>query len=232
MDAIKIGIIGVSGRMGSLLSALISKSEQGGGSCSKTSSQELDDIVRNSDVLLDFSSPPSTIRAIVAAVKFRKPVVSGTTGLSDGDFARLKEFSTVIPILHASNFCLGIHLMADLIEKCSTSLPDFDFSIIDRHHRGKQDAPSGTSLFLANYASQKAQIVSLREGNVFGEHSCDFAGENEMLSITHRAFNREVFAVGALRCAHWIIGKIPRLYSMRDYIRSINEREMATAATD
>jgi 4-hydroxy-tetrahydrodipicolinate reductase len=108
--------------------------------------------------------------------------------------------------------------MATLIKKCADVLADFDFCIIDKHHNRKKDSPSGTALFLAKQVPRQAQIVSLREGNIFGKHSCDFAGENELLTITHEAFNREVFASGALKCARWIVGKNPGLYTMEDYL--------------
>ena len=214
----KIGIIGISGRMGSILSKMISDDERSGGSSSRTSNDELIKIIGNSDVLIDFSVPSYAMKAITIATNHKIPVVSGTTGFSDKDFEQIKAFSHIIPILHASNFSLGIHLMAILIKKCADVLKDFDFSIIDKHHNRKKDSPSGTALFLAKQISQKAQIVSLREGNIFGKHICDFASENEILSITHEAFNREVFASGALKCAHWIVGKNPGFYTMKDYL--------------
>jgi 4-hydroxy-tetrahydrodipicolinate reductase len=214
----KIGIIGITGRMGNTTSELLSDDERSGGSSSKTSRDELMKIIENSDVLVDFSTPCATLEAIELAAQLGTPVVSGTTWLSEKNLEQIREFSKTIPILHASNFSLGIHLMAAMIKKCAAALPDFDFAIIDKHHNRKKDAPSGTALFLAEQVSKKAQIVSLREGNVFGEHICDFAGENEMISISHQVFSRKVFAIGALRCARWIVGRSPKLYSMQDYI--------------
>ncbi|MDR0555986.1 MAG: 4-hydroxy-tetrahydrodipicolinate reductase [Holosporaceae bacterium] len=215
----KIGIIGVSGRMGKALAALILSTEQVGGANSKTSADQLMKIAQSSDVLIDFSSPQSAVKAMEIASVCRIPMVSGTTGFSENDYGKMKKFSETIPILHSNNFSLGIQVMAALIRKCSDIFPHFDVAIIDRHHNRKKDAPSGTALFLAEQARKSAQIVSLREGNIFGEHTCDFTGENEMLSISHRVFNREVFADGALKCARWILGKDPGLYSIQDCIR-------------
>ncbi|MDR2724171.1 MAG: 4-hydroxy-tetrahydrodipicolinate reductase [Holosporaceae bacterium] len=215
----KIGIIGITGRMGSVLSKIIPNAEKNGGSSSKTSREELVEIISNSDVLIDFSVPSSLLEAVTVAAKYKVPVISGTTGLSENDFKQIREFSYIIPILHANNFSLGIHLMAVLIKKCADVLTDFDFSIIDKHHNRKKDSPSGTALFLAKQTTQKAQIVSLREGNIFGQHICDFAGENEILSISHEAFNLEVFASGALKCAYWIVKKNPNLYTIADYLK-------------
>jgi 4-hydroxy-tetrahydrodipicolinate reductase len=221
VKVMKIGIIGITGRMGKVLSPMIPDDENGGGSCSKTSHQELVEIVGASDVLIDFSAPASLMKAAALSAERGIPIVSGTTGLSEDDFKQIEKLSRTIPILHSSNFSLGVQLMAMLVKKCSQLLPDFDFSIIEKHHRHKKDAPSGTAIFLSKQASQKAQIVSLREGNIFGEHSCDFVGEDEMLSLSHCAFNRDVFAHGALKCAKWIMGKKPKLYSMQDYLEDV-----------
>jgi 4-hydroxy-tetrahydrodipicolinate reductase len=214
----KIGIIGITGRMGKILSKIIPDEECSGGTSSQTSPGELVKIIHNSDVLIDFSTPTSLMNVIALATEYKTPIVSGTTGLSEDNLGQIEELSQTIPILHASNFSPGIQLMAILVKKCSHLLPDFDFSIIDRHHKHKKDAPSGTALFLAQQALGKAQIVSLREGNIFGEHICDFVGDDEMLSISHSVFNRKVFARGALKCAQWIIGKRPKLYTMADYM--------------
>ncbi|MDR1334512.1 MAG: 4-hydroxy-tetrahydrodipicolinate reductase [Holosporaceae bacterium] len=217
----KIGIVGISGRMGKILEALIPEEERGGGISSATSPDELVEIVKFSDVLVDFSTPAAALEAIDVAAQHKIPIVSGTTGFSNEEFQKFIKNADKIPLLHANNFSLGIQLMALLIRKCSETFPDFDFSIMDKHHNRKKDAPSGTALFLAQQASSKAQIASLREGNIFGEHTCDFVGEHEMLSISHRAFDREIFAAGALKCARWIYQKPPRLYSMQDYLDDV-----------
>ncbi|MDR2781452.1 MAG: 4-hydroxy-tetrahydrodipicolinate reductase [Holosporaceae bacterium] len=217
----KIGIVGINGRIGKILSTLIAKEELSGGISSATSPRELENVISESDVLIDFSAPAALHRIIDVAAQYKTPIVSGTTDFSDKDFERIREISRIIPILHSSNFSLGVQLMAILVRKCAQILPDFDFGIIERHHNRKKDAPSGTALFLAQQISKEAQIVSLREGNIFGEHICDFVGEHEMISICHRAFDREVFASGAIKCARWLVGKHPKLYSMQDYLNSV-----------
>jgi 4-hydroxy-tetrahydrodipicolinate reductase len=209
--------------MGRVLSAMIPEAELSGGSSARTSDEELRQIISRSDVLIDFSTPISSLKALGVAAEYGVPAVVGTTGFSEAEFERIKVFSESTAILYSSNFSPGIQLMALLVEKCSRVLTEaeFDFSVIDRHHRNKKDAPSGTALFLAESAARKAEIVSLREGSIPGEHTCSFTGKDEMLSITHRAFNREVFAVGALKCASRIRGKDPKLYSMRDFLGDI-----------
>ncbi|MDR3180116.1 MAG: 4-hydroxy-tetrahydrodipicolinate reductase [Holosporaceae bacterium] len=217
----KIGIIGITGRIGTLLEELLRDSldfSLYGGIASKSSGTDLQDIVQNSDILVDFSRPAATLQAAELASRYGTPLVTGTTGIAPQDFEKIRSYSRSIPILHSSNFSEGIQLMAILLKKCSVVLSDFDFSIIDYHHRKKKDAPSGTALFLAEQVKQKAQIVSLRSGNVPGDHICDFCSDDEMLSISHRVFNRQVFAHGALKCASWLINKNPGMYNMADYL--------------
>ena len=216
----KIGILGITGRIGTILSKMISANELSGGISSKTSEEEIANIIKKSDVLIDFSAPQAMLKVLPIAKQFGVPIVTGTTGFSEQEFAEIEKYAKHIPILHANNFSVCVQLMAMLLKKCSEVLTDFDFSIIDKHHKRKKDAPSGTALFLAKQVSSKAQIVSIRSGNICGDHICDFSGENEMLTISHRAFNRNIFASGALDCAKWIIGKEPRLYTMADFLQS------------
>lgn len=216
----KIGILGITGRIGTILSKMIAIEDFTGGISSKSTDAEIENVVKNSDVLVDFSSPKATLKILPFAKKFKAPLVTGTTGFSENEFEELKSYAKYIPILHANNFSVCVQLMAMLLKKCSEVLTDFDFSIIDKHHKKKKDAPSGTALFLAKQVSSKAQIVSIRSGNICGDHICDFSGENEMLTISHRAFNRNIFASGALDCAKWIVGKEPRMYTMADFLQS------------
>lgn len=214
----KVCIVGITGRMGGILSSLLGVNELVGGISSRTSDAELCDLIKNSDVLIDFSSPASTLRAVEKASFFRVPMIIGTTGLSGSDFNIIKKNSQYTPILYASNFSICIHLMASLIKKCSQLLCDFDVNIVDIHHNKKKDAPSGTASFLANQLNETPQISSIRAGGIFGEHTCSFTGEHEIISIQHRAFDRKVFALGAIACSKWIIGKKPDLYTMKDFM--------------
>ncbi|MCR5224661.1 MAG: 4-hydroxy-tetrahydrodipicolinate reductase [Alphaproteobacteria bacterium] len=216
----RTGVIGITGRIGTILSKMIATEDFAGGVSSKTTDVEIENIVKNSDVLVDFSAPKATLKILPFAKKYNVPLVTGTTGFSEDEFEELKSYAKHISILHANNFSVCVQLMAMLLRKCSEVLMDFDFSIVDKHHKRKKDAPSGTALFLAKQVTSKAQIVSIRSGNICGDHICDFSGENEMLTISHRAFNRNIFASGALDCAKWIIGKNAGLYTMEDFLRS------------
>ncbi|GHT92827.1 4-hydroxy-tetrahydrodipicolinate reductase [Alphaproteobacteria bacterium] len=217
----KVGIVGITGRIGTLVEELLRNSSDfslAGGISSKSTKVDFERGIGNSDVLIDFSRPSATMTALEIASCHCVPSVIGTTGFSPEDFEKIEAYSKSIPIMYCTNFSIGIQLMAVLLRKCAAVLPEFDFSIIDRHHSKKKDSPSGTALFLEAQSGKKAQIVSIRSGNVCGDHICDFCGEDEMLSISSRAFNRTVYAKGALKCASWLLNQKPALYSMKDYL--------------
>ena len=217
----KVGIIGSTGRMGVVLTDLILSSENfdlSGGISSKSSREDLENVVKESEILIDFSTPSATFDALESAISHKKAFITGTTGFSVEDMVKMRGYARSIPVLHASNFSLGIQLIGLLLEKSANALSDFDFAIIDKHHNRKKDAPSGTALFLENQSGRKAQIVSLRLGNIFGDHSCEFASDNEVITFSHTALNRRVFAEGALNCAHWLVDRGAGFYSMRDYL--------------
>lgn len=217
----KVGIIGITGKVGTILSEIIEKDtdlELIGGTSSKSTNADFENIAKNSDVLIDFSVQISTMQAIEVAKRFGTPFICGTTGISEENLKKIKEYSKKISILYASNFSIAVHLMAAMLKRCSEVLSGYDISIIDKHHKSKRDAPSGTSLFLAKQLKKEAQMLSVRSGNIPAEMICDFCGEDDMLTISHRAFGRTVFAKGAVACAKWIIGKKSGMYSMEDYI--------------
>ncbi|MDR2681738.1 MAG: 4-hydroxy-tetrahydrodipicolinate reductase [Holosporaceae bacterium] len=218
----KVGIVGITGRIGALLQELLRDSSElclGGGVSGASSPADFAELAENSDVLVDFSRPAATVVAAEFASRYGTPLVIGTTGIAPADLEKIREYSRQVPIMYSANFSLGIQLMAILLKKCSAVLSDLDFSIVDLHHRYKKDSPSGTALFLAEQVQQKAQIVSIRSGDVPGDHICDFCGDDEMLTISHRVFNRKVFAGGALKCALWLTNQKPGVYSMADYLR-------------
>jgi 4-hydroxy-tetrahydrodipicolinate reductase len=222
---VRVGIIGITGKVGAALRSLISNDseiELVGGYSRQNSISDLENLAINSDVLIDFSLPDATMMALEIASRIATPFVSGTTGISEENFRKILKFSEKIPILHASNFSIGIPLMAILMKKCAAILADFDITLIEKHHRHKKDSPSGTALFLVEQIEQNAQILSVRAGNGSTEHTCGFYGENETLTISHQTFGRDVFARGALACAKWIIGKKPKMYAIQDYINAKN----------
>ncbi len=204
---------------------------------------KLNDIIGDGEVLIDFSTPSSTLSNLRAAAENKKAMVIGTTGFSDDEIAEIKKLSVRIPIVLAPNMSLGVNILFKLVEDVARILKDdYDIEIVEMHHRFKKDAPSGTALKLAEHAAnglnenlndiavygrqgiigerskKEIGIMSLRGGDVVGDHSVIFAGLGERLELTHKATSRDTFALGALRAAKWVIDKVPGFYNMQDVL--------------
>lgn len=199
-------------------------------------------VVKQADVVVDFSTPEGTAEVLGACLRHKKPLVTGTTGLDSDQRVKLTEAARGIAIVQAANFSIGINVLARLVELTADTLKDAaDVEIVEIHHRMKKDAPSGTALFLAQKIADRRKripkpafkfgrhgtglhrekeigIHSLRGGQVVGEHRISFLGENENIVLTHQALNRGIFAGGALRAARWVIGQPPGLYGMNDVL--------------
>lgn len=217
----KVGLVGITGRIGFELTQLIPSQDLVGGISTQTSTAECERIVQDSDVIVDFSRPMATLRILSIALEHNVPFVSGTTGFTPTEFELISETAKQLPVLHANNFSLSVQFIADVLRRYSKLFPDLDFSIIERHHVHKKDAPSGTALFLAKQVQHKKQIASIRAGNLCGEHICTFTGNDEEVSFSHNAFNRAIFAKGALKCAEWLIGKPAKLYTAEDFLQEV-----------
>ena len=198
----------------------------------------LDDIIEKPDVIIDFSIPKASLAILDYATCHLIPVVIATTGFTDEENNKILEYSQAIPIFKASNMSYNIHLIGKILKEISPLLGDMDIEIIEKHHKGKKDAPSGTALFLADeinsacsnkytyifdrhiahYAREKNEIgfSSVRGGNVIGEHEVLFLGENESIEIKHTSYSRRIYAEGAVLAARFIINKKTGLYSMSD----------------
>ncbi len=190
----------------------------------------LEDIIDACDVVVDFTSALSTINNIKQAKLAHKAIVIGTTGLTDEEMAIIKSASTSIPILFSPNMSIGVNVLFDVVGSIVQKLGEnYDIEIVEAHHNQKKDSPSGTAKRLADEISQakgkgkkeRVPIHSVRAGDIVGDHTVIFAGENERIEITHRAHSRDVFARGALRAAKFIAGKSPKLYSMQDVLEEI-----------
>ena len=195
----------------------------------------------SADVIIDFSHPSVLEPLLDYAVTNQLPVVIATTGLSTDQIGRIKQAARQIPIFYTANMSLGINLMVELAQKAAKLLSaDFDIEIIEKHHNQKIDAPSGTALMLADAMSESVNFVpayvfdrhsrrmkrdhkeigihTVRGGTIVGEHEVIFAGKDEVLSISHSANSKEVFATGSINAAIFLTGQKPGLYSMRDMI--------------
>ena len=174
------------------------------------------------DAVIDFSSPEATAKHVDIARRLRKPIVIGTTGLSDAQQQAVRAAAAEIPIVFSPNMSLGVNLLFELVRTAAAKLGlAYDAEVVEAHHKAKQDAPSGTAKRIAEVlASSRQQPVpqipvhAIRAGDIVGDHTVILAGPYERLELTHRAHGREAFATGALRAAQFVAGQRPGLYDM------------------
>lgn len=194
------------------------------------------------NVIIDFSVPAGAKAAAETAAAHGLAFITGTTGLDQAVQAAVDAAATKVPVVQSGNFSLGVNLLMSLVEKASQALDGFDIEIAETHHRRKVDAPSGTALMLGEAAararggalSERAVLSRegragprkpaeigfsvIRGGGVFGDHDVHFLAEDEIVTLSHRAQNRRLFAHGALVAARWAIGQPAGHYSMRDVL--------------
>ncbi|MCJ0824847.1 4-hydroxy-tetrahydrodipicolinate reductase [Luteimonas sp. 50] len=173
------------------------------------------------DVAIDFSLAEAFDRILALCEGRGVALVTGTTGLDDTQRDALRAASARIPVLWASNFSLGVAVLADLVERAARALPGWDCDIVEAHHAGKRDAPSGTALSLGAAAGQggaSPRYASLRAGDIVGEHTVQFTTAGERIELVHRAGNRDIFARGALHAASRLGTRAPGLYRLADLL--------------
>lgn len=234
-DSLRVLIHGASGRMGQALLRLGAENprlEVVGAVTRRTPSARVVDGVPYFgaselsgvpmfDVAIDFSLPEGFDPVLALCVERKAALVSGTTGLSDAQRTALQAAASGIAVVWASNFSLGVAVLAELVERAAAALPGWDCDIVESHHVHKQDAPSGTALTLgqgAEAAGATPHYASLRAGDIVGEHLVQFTGLGERVELTHRATNRDIFARGALHAAQRLVGRNPGLYRVRDLL--------------
>ena len=239
----RIGVAGQSGRMGRLLVeeiALAGCSLSGGTRRGET----VDALAAESDVVIDFTRASAVQGHATGLAAAGTAWVLGTSGLSTADEAAVAAAAARIPVVYAANFSAGVTLVLALAERMAAALPSaqYDAEIMEMHHRQKVDAPSGTAIALGRAVAAGRQVdlatvmqsgrdgptgpreigaigfAALRGGQVVGEHSLLFAGADEQIVLTHKAFDRRTFASGAMRAALWVVGRPPGLYGMRDVL--------------
>jgi 4-hydroxy-tetrahydrodipicolinate reductase len=206
-------------------------------------SADLWSMTANADGILDFTVPAATIANVAIAAERGLVHIIGTTGLSSSDEAVIRSVTSRATVVKSGNMSLGVNLLAALVKRVAQALDEsFDIEIVEIHHRGKIDAPSGTALMLGQAAAAGRGIsleeraargrdgvtgarksgdigfASLRGGTATGDHSVIFAGAMERIELTHRAEDRTMFAQGAIKAALWARDKKPGFYSMADVL--------------
>lgn len=194
------------------------------------------DIIEKPDVIIDFSIPNATMCMLDYAKEMHIPVVIATTGFSKEQNKKILEYSKDLPIFKSANMSFDINLMAKILSEVAKALPNTDIEIIESHHNRKIDSPSGTALLLADSINKTLNSTltyefdrhnkhekrskneigfsSIRGGNIVGEHTVQFIGENETFEITHKAYSRSVFADGAIKAACFLVNKENGFYNM------------------
>lgn len=194
------------------------------------------------DVVIDFSAAPAVDALLTYCVARKVPCVLCTTGLSEEQLAAAKEASEQVAILKSANMSLGINLFLKMVKEATHVLAEagFDIEIVEKHHNLKKDAPSGTALALADsineeldhtyrYVYDRSQIrekrtqkeigiSAVRGGSIVGEHDVIFAGADEVVTFSHRAYSKAVFGKGAVQAAKFLAGKPAGMYDMSDVI--------------
>ncbi|WP_200762724.1 4-hydroxy-tetrahydrodipicolinate reductase [Nitrosophilus alvini] len=249
---INVGVYGGSGRVGKLIIENLKNDDY-----AKVSSvhvideidfevpgalitNSIETLLQNSDVVIDFTLPEGTEALLESVLKNPKPLVIGTTGLSEHQMNLISEVSKKMPVLYATNMSVGIALLKKLVEITSKTLSDFDIEIVEMHHRHKKDAPSGTALTLAEYAARgrgldldkvrvsgrngnigerskdEIGVFALRGGDIVGRHTVGFYNVGEYIELNHTATSRDTFAKGAIKAAKWLVNQESGLYSIND----------------
>ncbi len=210
------------------------------GKCAFPVYKDFDGVKESADVIIDFSNV-SALEGLLSYARAKKmPVVIATTGYSEKQLSEIEAAAKEIPVFKTANLSLGVNVVCALVSRAVKMLEGFDIEIIEKHHHNKVDAPSGTALLLAQAANEAAGgkmiyeydrhskrakrdgkeigIHSIRGGTIVGEHDVLFAGDNEVVTISHQAQSRSVFAAGALKAALYIKDKAPGLYDMNDML--------------
>jgi len=209
----------------------------------RTGVELTDKFDTKSDVLIDFSLPEASDNVIAFCEKNQVRLVMATTGLSTDQLESINKLSKTVPVVHASNYSIGMNVLFTLVGKVAQTLgQEYDIEITEAHHRFKKDAPSGTALTLAeNIAKETGRdwpdclvhgregrdalrekgsigMHAIRAGDIVGKHSVMLSTLGETLTLSHDAQTRNAFAQGAIRAVRWVMNAKPGLYSMADVL--------------
>jgi len=236
--AIKLGIAGVCGKMGRRIYDLASIDKDFevsfamekkatpaiGKDLGKLKISSNPDGMFLVDVFVDFTVPEASEANLDFVAKYKKPLVLGTTGLSEAQIKKVEEISRVVPVVFSPNMSIGVNVLFSILPELAKRLgPDYSIEIVEAHHKAKKDAPSGTAKkmaqILADTTGKEIPAHAVRLGDIVGDHTVIFCGNSERIEVKHQAHTRDLFAVGALRAAKWIFNKPAGLYSMQDVLK-------------
>ena len=249
---IKVMMHGCNGAMGQVISGIIEESESAvmaagidfkdDGHNPYPVFKNLEDCNVDVDVIIDFSSSKATDRLLSYVAEKQIPLVLCTTGLSEEQLKKVEETSKKTAILRSANMSLGVNVLLKLVNTAAKVLADadFDIDIVEKHHKMKVDAPSGTALALADavnealhneyeYVYDRSQrrirrpkkeigISAVRGGTIVGQHDVIFAGQDEVIEFHHTAYSKAIFGKGAVSAAIYLAGKPAGMYDMSDVI--------------
>ena len=193
------------------------------------------------NVIVDFSHPSALTATLEYAKAANVPAIIAATGFSPAQREEINEAAKSAPIFFSANMSLGINLLIQLAKRATQLLEDsFDIEIVEKHHNQKLDAPSGTALAIADAINEVSKadneyvydrhdvrkkrgkreigLHAVRGGTIVGEHSVIFAGQDEVVELKHQATSKEVFAVGAVKAAKFMVGKPAGMYNMQDLV--------------
>ena len=201
------------------------------------------DLPKEADVMIDFSLPEATDKAVNFCIENNVAIVLGTTGLSEDQLDMINIAAKKIPVIQATNYSVAMNVLFSLVGQTAKMLgEDYDTEITEAHHKFKKDSPSGTALTLAENIAKDTDkdfptclvhgregkdalrkkgtigMHAIRAGDITGQHSVIFGAEGETLTLSHNAHNRDNFVWGSLRAAKWLAGKKPGRYSMNDVL--------------
>ena len=243
---IKVLVNGCNGKMGQEVAESVRKTENmevccgvdriDGGDNFFPVYTNVNDIDRKPDIIIDFSVPQATFSILEYARDNKIPIVIATTGFSEEELNKIKEYSKEIPIFQSYNMSYSINVMRKVVAELAKLFGDSDIEIVDVHHRRKVDSPSGTALMLANSINEALDnsmiyeynrhskrekrnekeigIHSIRGGTEAGKHTVMFLGENESFEVTHNVTSRSIFADGAVKAAKFLINQESGFYNM------------------
>jgi 4-hydroxy-tetrahydrodipicolinate reductase len=191
------------------------------------------------DVLIDFTAPVAAVENVKAAARQGTALVVGTTGFSNDQRAEMaRAVEGKVPAVISSNFSIGVNIFWQLLREAARLLPDYDVEVLEAHHRYKKDAPSGTAKTILQILDselgerekkygregmmergKEIGVHVIRGGDIVGDHSVLFSGNFETIEISHRAYDRSVFAQGALKAARWVVSQKPGIHGMDEVLQ-------------